>query len=323
FFLTTIWLILHMAESYNDYNTPFKYPHVFLKIFDLFIMFFIYAFYNRFNNKITLGFICWLITIIFILNSIIINSASYSMNAFVNNDRGFSSGSIYMLALPLAYFFNYYFSSKKFFSFIVFGILLAAIIFSQQRTSWVACFGALFLSIIFMKRTNFKIDFGGLLPIFITLFIISLLISSFILTNETIMDKFAERFSGFTSFDSEDRDEGGTTGHHFHSFYADKIFYFGFVGLLIYVVPFVIRLINLAFFVRKYLILPQTVMLSFSLTILFYGISYDLATFVYGFLGYTFHVLEQDYTNTQISSQNNKTQMPENKEVTKEIYAVN
>jgi cell division protein FtsW (lipid II flippase) len=290
------------------------------------------------------------------------------MSAFINNDRGFSTTTIYMLAVPLAYFFNYYFSSKKFFSFIMFGVLLAAIIFSQQRTSWVACFGALFLSIIFMKRTNFKIDFGGLVPIFITLFIISVFISSFVLTNEAIMEKFAERFSGFTSYDSEDRDEGGTTafrkkqiesyvpyfeqypffgmrmkgfelpvqfydtdeatwedgtGHHFHSFYADKIFYFGFVGLLIYVVPFVIRLINLAFFVRKYLILPQTVMLSFSLTILFYGISYDLATFVYGFLGYTFHVLEQDYTNTQISSQNNKTQMPENKEVTKEIYAVN
>ena len=78
------------------------------------------------------------------------------------------------------------------------------------------------------------------------------------------------------------------TGHHFHSFYLDRLFYFGWLGLLLAVlVPVVVLLKTLL----RTLLLGATLspelaaMLSFVSTLFVFGISYDWPGYTYGMLG--------------------------------------
>lgn len=341
--LSIMYLSFLVLESMHNYNNnPMIYPHVLAKIFDLFIMFFIYGFYSRYPDKISFGQVAWFIFIFFILYSTTTEARNtFTISAFVGNHRGFSSESTYLVAVPFIYFFNYYFSSKKFYSSLLFLGLIGFLFFSQQRTVWVVTGLALVVNIILMKRSNFKIDMGALTPIFILISIVAMFVSSFVLTNEEVMERLSQSAKNFSSVDNDK--DGGTAawrrrqaesyapyvnqyviggmrfegfelpiqfkegvalwggaaggGHHFHSFYLDKLFYFGYIGLLLFVIPYLIRIIALIFFIRKFIDLEQITTACYCLTMLVYGISYDVPSYFYSILGYMFFLLERDNTN--------------------------
>lgn len=76
------------------------------------------------------------------------------------------------------------------------------------------------------------------------------------------------------------------TGHHFHSFYLDRVFYFGILGLLLVVAVPISQLIRR---VRQPVPLsPMTAALvCFTACTLLYGFSYDWPPFLYAVLGLT------------------------------------
>jgi hypothetical protein len=82
------------------------------------------------------------------------------------------------------------------------------------------------------------------------------------------------------------------TGHHFHSFYVDRMFYFGFVGVLL-------ALAIPALYVYRRLKQPvpltpeMAAITSFSITFLAYAYSYDWSFYHYAFIGFMLAALAE------------------------------
>lgn len=74
------------------------------------------------------------------------------------------------------------------------------------------------------------------------------------------------------------------TGHHFHSFYYDILFYFGLLGVALFLI---IMLYPLIVIIRKNLNLDykQIAIVSFAFSGLIFSISYNLAYYYWGFIG--------------------------------------
>ncbi|MCC9135065.1 O-antigen ligase family protein [Pontibacter silvestris] len=73
------------------------------------------------------------------------------------------------------------------------------------------------------------------------------------------------------------------TGHHFHSFYVDRLFYFGVCGLIIAVVP---AIYVIALFLKKpYLSTPEIALLVFMISGFVFGLSYNWPFYYYGLIG--------------------------------------
>ena len=74
------------------------------------------------------------------------------------------------------------------------------------------------------------------------------------------------------------------TGHHFHSFYLDRLFFFGVLGLLlVLLVPAGLVLPRL---LHRAPLRPETVaLLAFGLTLPVFGLSYDWPNYAYALLG--------------------------------------
>lgn len=82
------------------------------------------------------------------------------------------------------------------------------------------------------------------------------------------------------------------TGHHFHSMYVDKLFYFGLIGLGFFLLPLgylIFRIIR-----KPVLSLNQMVIATFAITGLGYGLSYDWPIFFYGFVGIALAYLDRE-----------------------------
>ena len=74
------------------------------------------------------------------------------------------------------------------------------------------------------------------------------------------------------------------TGHHFHSFYLDRFFYFGLLGLLLVVLVPLVKLVQAL--IRPAPLSPElAAMLSFACTFFVFGASYDWPSYLYGLLG--------------------------------------
>lgn len=105
------------------------------------------------------------------------------------------------------------------------------------------------------------------------------------------------RFKGFelpVQNYGEDREVefDDNTGHHFHSFYLDKLYYNGLLGLLLCTLP-LLYILFVSFFAHRQLNYEQIALFCFSLSTFVYGISYDLDTFAYGIVGYTIYKMEE------------------------------
>jgi hypothetical protein len=91
------------------------------------------------------------------------------------------------------------------------------------------------------------------------------------------------------------------TGHHFHSFYIDSLFYLGLLGLLLKMLP-MLYAITLGF-KRPALDIPQISLIAFSAGFLIYGMAYTLPMYSYAFMGITLAHLFQNKKDHVIKSQ--------------------
>lgn len=74
------------------------------------------------------------------------------------------------------------------------------------------------------------------------------------------------------------------TGHHFHGFYLDRLFYFGILGLLLVVLVPLVKLVRAL--TRPSPLGPElAALLSFTSTFFVYGASYDWPNYMYGLTG--------------------------------------
>jgi hypothetical protein len=81
------------------------------------------------------------------------------------------------------------------------------------------------------------------------------------------------------------------TGHHFHSFYVDRLFYFGILGLALTILPLILFVLRHAFHPK--LLSPEaTTLLAFVCTGFLYGASYDWPQYFYGLIGLALAAVE-------------------------------
>ncbi|PJJ59784.1 O-antigen ligase family protein [Hymenobacter chitinivorans] len=81
------------------------------------------------------------------------------------------------------------------------------------------------------------------------------------------------------------------TGHHFHSFYVDRLFYFGLLGLVLTTLPIVLLLLN-HLWQARWLSPEATTLVAFISTGFLYGVSYDWPIFFYGLIGLALAAVE-------------------------------
>ena len=322
---------LLMIESLYVYGSPFQYPRVFSKIMLIFAVFFIYGFHKKYKDKINLSHVVTAIGLFFFLNVILINRDAFSVSSFANHERGLLAESVYFLLIPCLYFFNGYFLKKKVTDLYLFFLFFALIVFLQHRTVWVCTAVALTLNLILLKKTTAKLNVESMIPVAIFLLLVIFFAGFFVFTNEVIMNKLAEnvddlmnptsqgtgnfRWVQFTTYwpyildnllfgmrlegfelpvQFFDRDvlvfEDGT-GHHFHSLYVDRLFYFGVVGLLLVMLPPIYYIIKSVNSLRR-MTIEQIVLVCYVASSITYGLSYQLQPNVYALIGLAIYYLE-------------------------------
>jgi hypothetical protein len=313
--LALLYLIIMVFESVYLYNNLIQYPHVILKLFNLFIALAIFAFYaNRpsLNIHLLMSFI-----ILGLLMQIYFQPKMLSLQAFVAHDRGLHARSIFLLCLPCIFYFNEYLTTLKLATLLKFLFLLIVILLANHRTVWAVILFSLLIN-VFIVRKNINFKLGKVLSSLILVlimagFIFSITISyspeveNKILTNiNNILNPQEDRtgswridqmqsywpmvennfmvgmrWKGFelpVQFYNTDVGNAifdDNTGHHFHSFYFDTLFYFGISGLIL----FMLALLLPVFTVLKYNLVLNNTQLSFlifSLGGLLYGLAYNL-----------------------------------------------
>ena len=114
------------------------------------------------------------------------------MSSFTSHDRGFHAESVYMLIIPVLFYFNRYFSDRQVKYILYCGFFLAIIVFLQHRTVWICTSVALAVNLLLIKKANLKIDLSAFIPISLILFVIIFFAGFFIATNEEIVSKLNE-----------------------------------------------------------------------------------------------------------------------------------
>ena len=329
--INIITFFLLMLESLYVYGNPFQYPRVFSKILLLFAIFFVYGFHKKYKNKIEVKSIVYAIAIFFFLNVLLINRDAFSVSSFANHERGLLAESVYFLVIPCIYYFNSYFLNKKTLDLYSFCLFFALIIFLQHRTVWVCTGVGLIVNVLLMQKTNAKLTVESMIPVAIFVVLIGFFAGFFVFSNEVIVNKLQEniddlmnptsqgtgnyRWVQFTTYwpyimdnfvygmrlegfelpvQFYDRDnlvfEDGT-GHHFHSLYVDRLFYFGITGLLLVMLPPIYYIITLVSKLKR-LTINQIVLVCYAATGISYGLSYQLQPNVYATLGLAIYFLE-------------------------------
>jgi hypothetical protein len=310
-----IYLVILAFESMYLYSSAMQYPHVILKLFNLFVALAIFAVYaDRYapNFQLIMPFV-----IVGLLLQIALNPEMFSLQAFVDRNRGLPAPSVFILCLPCIFYFNRYLISLKPVELLIFLFIFVFILIANHRTVWVTIAFSLLIN-LFLLRNSIHFNIGKvlgslILVIVIAGFVFSIAISYSAEVEETIITNITNilnptedktgswrmeqmksylpvvennllagmRWKGFElpiQFYHPDAGialfEDGS-GHHFHSFYFDILFYFGIVGLLLFILlmtwPLTTMLnhhlqlnsLTLSFFI-------------FSLSGLVYGLAYNL-----------------------------------------------
>ena len=333
-FLPITYFIFLVGESLYLYNSFFQFPHVGLKIMDLFICAGI-CFYFSGDRKIPFKLLMNIVLAALIIK-VAFEPSILSSTAFIQHERGLPSASAFLLLLPSIYFFNAYIKDQNYFDLAKFLILFGFIIFIQHRTVWVATFFAFSVNTIILykqKKLDLKRVFTGIIPITVVMFTVFLAVVSYqpdmyekiqlsidnILnpdsegtTSEWRLEQFRSympfiekypiegmRFKGFelpiqfyNPLTQKVHWEEGT-GHHFHSFYFDKLFYFGFLGLFMFLLFMLIPIAKSFTSWLTSLDYKETTVLVFAASGLIYGLGYDLPMHYYLTLGLCWAVLSK------------------------------
>ncbi|GAB2955578.1 hypothetical protein GCM10027048_21760 [Hymenobacter coalescens] len=341
--LMRTWFVLELAclgalalESYHGWGRWAVYPHVFSKLTMLLPLFAIYGYYRR-RGLPPLRPLVWLILLGLFINLAFFNVDALSLNSFLDNERGFTATSAWLL-LPCALLaLNWYLARGSWLWMLTFLVCVALIVFLQHRTVWIATTVALTLNGLLLWRKVpgaslglhrlgplvlvpiIALSTGGLAAALDNPNVVKKLIKgiediqnptkqgtgSWRMQQMEVYAPFVEkrpllgwRLEGFelpVQFYSTDTDAPiwrNGTGHHFHSFYLDRLFYFGVAGLLLVVlVPLVLAVRRIA---HPAPLTPETAaLLAYAASGLSYGISYDWPVAHYGLLGLVLAAIAQ------------------------------
>ncbi len=214
FIIVFILLIIVILESYYSYNSFFQYPHVFSKLIIVFYFFLVYPYFIK-NTSKKLRIIAFLILAIFALDIILYNDQVLTVSSFMESNRGFSAGAVYLLLLPCLYFLNRYTMKYSFFDLGVFLATLFLIIFLQHRTVWIATAIAIILNFYLLRKKNEqKLRMESIGIMVVISIVLLLIVSSLVLTkNPEILDKFSDRFSDIVNYKTQ-----GTGGWRYEQF---------------------------------------------------------------------------------------------------------
>ncbi|AIZ63608.1 hypothetical protein PK28_07730 [Hymenobacter sp. DG25B] len=327
FGLTLLSLFLLALESYGGWGRWFVYLHVFSKLTDFLLVFGVYAYYLRWglpNLKLLIGSI----PLVLLLNLLVFHPETFTMEGFLEQERGVSSASAFLLILPLLYYLNTYFKNGSLLALVAFFGTLSLIVFLQHRTVWVTTGIVLVIDLLLLMRTvSVRPTFKRLVPMLVLpVLVVALGGLAIVLNDEAVQKKFEQNIA-----DIRNPDKQGTgnfrlnqfeayipflqeypiagmrlkgfelpiqfyhsntgeavwingTGHHFHSFYVDRLFYFGLLGLLLAVGP-PIYLVIKRLRQPEPMTLEAVTLVAYACGALVYGVSYNWPDYYLGLLG--------------------------------------
>ncbi|QHT69801.1 hypothetical protein GXP67_25725 [Rhodocytophaga rosea] len=328
-------------ESYYRYGSFFQYPHVFSKLLAIFVMFFLYHFAKKIHEKqfsliIYLIFFTFLVNLLWLKRDILSISAFVGTVRGFPAPSVYML--VIPLLFFINSYFSKKALISLFLFFILFGLIIFLNHRSVWIASITSL--TINLLLLKKTETKIAItDFMPIITIpTIGLILISSLVIS---ANPEIIDAISERiadiqnvktqgtgswrleqfasywpfivdnfligmrFEGFELPVQFYQAEAGTavfldgTGHHFHSFYVDRLFYMGVVGLILLLLPvfyLIFKTIK-----KNNLTLKEVILVSFIMSGLFYGFSYNLPVYYFGILGIAINFIERE--NTTIESQ--------------------
>jgi O-antigen ligase len=332
------FLIILVFESLYLYNSFFQYPHVILKVFNLFVALGLFAFYvgrRSLNFSALIPFI-----MLGLLLQIALRPEMLSLQSFVSHERGLPAQSVLLLCLPCVYFFNKYLISIKPVDLLKFLFVIVFILLANHRSVWATVAFSLLLSIIIIRKNiNFKIAkvLSSLLMVTIIAgFVLSIAITYSSEVEEKIIRNITNilnptedrtgswrleqmesywpmvesnflagmRWKGFELPVQFYHAEAGValfadnTGHHFHSFYFDILFYFGISGLLLYFITMIWPVTTLLRHNLKLNNLSLSFFI-FSLSGLMYGLAYNLPFSYWLIFGVTIVLVNRELKDSQ------------------------
>jgi len=334
FILVLAYSAYLVFESIYLYKSFFQFPHVFLKVFDLYIPLAFIVIYRNKLDQIDLRLVMHVI-IIALFIKIALNPAAVSLSAFTSHQRLVFAPSVLLLILPALYFFNEYYYENRISSIFKVLLLIFFILYFQHRSVWVTAGAAFAVNIFLLGRQKVKGKMGrwiNLVPIaFILLYVFSLILTYFPSVSDKVTENIENilnptedqtgswrvlQMESYWPFVKEHLTEGlrlegfelpvqfyhselGTkifkenTGHHFHSFYFDKLFYFGIIGLLLFFM-FIMRPLAYLFGNKTIPNYGLISVISFSISLVVFGLAYNFPFYVWGIIGLVLAMSESE-----------------------------
>jgi hypothetical protein len=333
------WLLLLLAtlavlslDSWLNYNSFARYPHVTFKILVLFAVVWGYRVFRYRSEPYHMRRIVSLICVGALLNVLLLKRELLGLGAFSDIDRPLDAASAWLLLLSGLYFLNTYLTRGGPLRLGVLLVLFGFLIFLNHRTVWMSSVVALVLNAFLLRRSTEAIRPAAVTSLLLTPTVLgvlglSLLLSSFPEITQILTERLSDisnvdsqgtgnwrleqwkaywpfvldhpllgnRFAGFempVQFYEESKQApwADFTGHHFHSLYLDRLFYFGAAGLLM-LLPLVVRGVRMVLAAPR--LTPQQITwASFVATGLVSGVSYDWPVYFYFLLGAGLSVLE-------------------------------
>jgi hypothetical protein len=338
--LMSFVVIKLMFESMLDYGNVFQQLTLFTILFPVAFTIFIKYLCRTFDFEI-LELVAQFYILLYIVFMLCYGAGfSFSLEQVNMEDYGPFSGdsriihsrSIFMMIIPLIWYFDQFLRHGKPWAFLLFLFCVTIIIIHQHRSVWASSIFSMGLYFFMALRNNLipisrlvRTIFSGLLLISLSAFIISQAFPG-------MLNFFSDRFSeildplkenGTGKFRADQRDvyfpmalerpffgwtfEGfdmknplvdwwpEKTGQHFHEGFMEMLFYHGFFGLILKYA----YLIYLAYKVwSKNLTQKSIILIAFSLAGLIFSLNYVLPLIYWGVVGLCLFYLERKPTDS-------------------------
>ncbi|WP_324674394.1 O-antigen ligase family protein [Hymenobacter sp. GOD-10R] len=196
-----VWLVL---ESYAGWNSWLVYPHVFNKFFVLLITFGLYAFHRRYGMP-PFSQLINVLVLVLMANLLILHRDSLSLNAFVENERGFNSSSAYLLVIVALFFLNRFLLRNSFTALLIFFVCMPLIVFLQHRSVWIATIIAVPVDLLLLrlaKTTRFS-PAKMILLIGLPAILGSLGLTMIVLNNPEVVSRFEQSIDDIANADKQ------------------------------------------------------------------------------------------------------------------------
>jgi O-antigen ligase len=195
------WLML---ESYAGWSSLMQYPHVFNKFFVLLLAFGLYAFHRR-HGLPPFRLLLNVVFFVLVLNLLVLHPESLSLSAFVDNERGFNSGSTYLLVLVLLFNLNYYLRYNALSSLLVVFLCFPLILLLQHRSVWIATLLAVPLDLLLLHRAR-AVSFST--PKLLALVVLpavlgSVALTAIVLNSPQVVARFEENIDDIANADKQ------------------------------------------------------------------------------------------------------------------------